>query len=822
MMRLRAWTAPLLLLVLLIAAGRAHSQEGFRVVQIEVEGNRAASRTLITGVSSIYEGMDLTPTAVSETMHRLYGLGIFEDVKIEAENVTGGLKVYIVVKERPKLGGLEFSGNKKIKTKQLKEELSLGVGGYISPHLIQLQANRIYNLYAAKGYFQAEITPRLEYSADSTEAVLKYKITEKSKVKVEKVVLTGNKRVKANDLVKKMRNRKRGFLKSSDFAQDKYQEDLEKIIAECHKRGFIDAYLLSDSMAIDTTRNRMTIYLEIYEGPRYYFGDVVFRSHEVLETTALERVLKFEEGDVFNSEKYEESLDEMYAAYSDIGYLHVRILDEKTTRADSIIDITYDIAEGLPSHVRMVHIVGNLKTKERVIRREVSMLPGRIFSRSLLIRSVRDVMTLNYFKNVEPIPIGLPSGDVDIEFKVEEKPTGQVSAGAAFNSQDKLVGTFGLGIPNFRGNGQNLSFNIDYGSRRNSFSVSFTEPWLFGRPTLLGLNAYVLNRRWFDEYTEGRQGGSIRLGRRLRWPDNYVRGYASYQLERTQFYDFDDGFVRSNSFRSTYWYDRDDDALRKDRLLGSRIHDPYPGSILQYEDDWLTASRLVLTIIRDSRNLPEFATSGSRLAYSLENTGGILGGFWRYQKHTLSLAKFFPIIGDIALATKVEYGVLRSPRGDDRILVSDRFTPGGTAYDGIVRGYDDGSLTPDSTITQDTSFYYLDSSAVVGVDPPYDTTFASFTTRVRGKYMLVTNVELQFPIVPQQVYGLLFFDAGNSWLHKNDIKPITGLYKSIGFGFRIAVPGMGTLGFDFGYPLDRVEGQKRSLKTHFQIGTTFR
>lgn len=822
MLKQRAWVALFFVFTLLGQDELANAQEGYRVVDVEIEGNRVASKSLIVGVSSIDKGDLLTPTAIAETIRRLYGLGIFSDVTIEAEEVTGGLKVYIVVKELPKLSGLQFTGNKKIKTKQLKKKLGLGVGGYISPYLIQQKKSEIYYMYAEKGYFQAEIAPALEYNTDSTEAILKYKIAEKSKVKVEKVVLTGNKHVKAKDLIKKMRNRKRGFLKSSNFAQDQYDEDMIKIIDEYHRRGFIDAYSVSDSISIDTTRNRMTIFLDVYEGPKYYFGKARFKSNKELQTSVLEKLPKFKEGDVFDAEEYDESLIELYSAYSEIGHLHVRIVDERTTRADSIIDVTYDITEGLPSHVNLVKIVGNRKTKEKVIRREIKMLPGKVFSRSLLVRSVREVMALNYFNTVEPVPLDLPTGDVDIEFNVDEKQTGQISAGAGYNSQDKLVGTLGMAIPNFRGNGQNLSFSIDFGSRRNSLSVSFTEPWLAGRPTLLGISAFAVNRRWFNDYTEGRTGGSIRLGRRLRWPDDYFWVFASYQLERNRFFDFDPTFVRTSSYKSFYWYDRDGAAPSQDGLLDQKIYGPYPGSILQYEEEWLTASRLSFTVTRDSRNLPEFATSGSIFSYTFENTGGLLGGFWKYRKHSLSLAKFIPIVWDIALAAKVQYGVVTSPGGDDRILITDRFTPGGTAYDGVVRGYDDGSLTPDSAVIQDTSFYFLDSNAVVGIDPPDDTTFAGFTTRVRGKYMLVTNLELQFPIARRQIYGLLFFDAGNSWLRRRDIKPITGLYKGVGFGFRIVIPGIGTLGFDFGYPLDSVRDQKRSWKPHFQVGTTFR
>lgn len=807
----------------LSAISMAQSQQNFRVVDVVVEGNRVATNSLILGVADIKSGSDLTPTLVSEAIRRLYRLGIFSTVRVEAEDVMGGIKVYIVVNELPKLAGIEFTGNDKMKDGELKEKLGLGIGGYISPFLIDRAKNKIQELYAEKGYFRAEASARLEFNADSSEAVLKFDIDEKSKVKVDNVVLTGNKRVEAGDLVGKMRNRKRGFLKSSNFAQEKYAEDLEKVIEELHKRGYIDAYLINDSLQIDTALNRMTIYLDIYEGPLYYFGNATVKGNEKLRAEFLKTKLKYKPFDVFSSEKYDNSLFELYTSYQEIGHLHIRIQDEKSTRADSIIDISYDISEGLPSHVNLVKIIGNTKTKDKVIRREISILPDQIFNRALLIRSVRDVMALNYFANVQPDLIDLPSGDVDIEFKVEEKQTGEIMAGAGYNSQDKLVGNVGMGIPNFRGMGQRLNFNVEFGTRRNSFSLSFTEPWLFGRPTLLGSDIFALNRRWFDDYTEGRRGGSVRVGRRLKWPDNYFRAFASFRLEENRFYDFEDFFIRENSFKDINQYAYTDTSGNSISQTIVNVNEPYPGSILNYNEDWLSSSKLSLTLSRDSRNLPEFATSGSNLSYTISQTGDWLGGYWEYQKHEISAAKFIPLIGNIALAAKIQYGVVTSPGDDARILVSERFTPGGTAYDGIVRGYNDGSLTPDTVVgTSDTYNYYSGHPDSAGTVLDSSVVRAGFKTRVRGKYMLVSNLEIQVPIVSRQIYALTFFDAGNAWLHKSDIKPISGLYKSYGFGFRVAVPGIGTLGFDFGKPLDKVEGQDKKWKAHFQIGTTFR
>lgn len=820
-MKARARTALLLVFVLsALVAVSAEAQE-FRIVDIEVVGNRAASKSLITGVSSLEKGEVLAATDVSETIRRLYGLGIFSDVRVDAEPVTGGLKLFIVVVELPKLTGIEFDGYKKVKEKDLKDELiDIGIGGYISPYLIRDKKNQIAALYAERGYFQAEITYELDYNDDSTEASLLFKIDEKSKVKVEKVVLTGNQRIKAKDLIKKMRNRKRGFLRTSDFAQDKYEEDLVKIVDEYHEKGYIDAYMVSDSTVIDTTRNRMTIYLEVYEGPRYYFGTFSFEGNEILKTATLNRMMKYSEGEVFAQETYDRSLEEIYTGYYQIGRLHTRVADIRTTREDSIVDVKYEIAEGLPSHINMIKIVGNYKTKENVIRRELKVYPGEIFNQAYLIRSIRDVMALNYFEQVIPNPLALPNGDVDIEFRVTEKRTGEIMAGAGYNSQDKLVGNIGLGIPNFRGNGQNVALNIEFGRRRNSFSLSFTEPWMFGRPTLLGVSAFMVNRRWFSDYTEGRQGGSMRLGRRLRWPDNYFRMYASYSLERNRFFDFDDAFKARNSYKASYYHR---DPIFGDVLRGQVLYGPYPGSVTAYNEEWRAASRFSINITRDSRDLPQFATSGSRFSYTFENSGGLLGGFWHYQKHSIEVAKFVPLFWGISLATKVQYRVVTSPSGDDHILITDRFTPGGTDFDGTVRGYNGGDLTPDSLVTSsDTAFYYYDANALIGIDPPDDTSFTSFRTRVRGKYMLIANMEIQIPIANQSIYGLIFFDAGNSWLHRRDIKPITGLYRGAGLGFRVAVPGLGTLGFDFGYALDDFNGQGKGWKPHFQYGSTFR
>ena len=821
-----------MLLGLILLAGLSYGQvQSFNIVDVKVEGNHVATSNLILSVAGIQKGSELTATVSQDAVSRLYGLGFFEDIELLADEVTGGLSLIIKVKELPKLRNLDFQGNKEIKTGKLKETLGISTNNYLSRNLIFEKKNAIIDLYGEKGYFMAKVESELKYNDDSTLADLIYKIKEGSKVKVDKVFLTGNDRVPANKIIGKMRNRKRGLLKSSDFDKEKYAEDKDKVIDYLHEQGYIDAYLKSDSIAVDSNINKMYIYFDIYEGPRYYFGQSYFSGNEVFDSKTLGKVIKYKEGQVFTNKKFEESYYEIYFAYQEKGHLHVRVMDDRKTR-DSLIDITYDITEGLPSEVNLVKILGNTRTKEKVIRREMTLHPGQVFHRSLLLRSVRDIMQLNYFGNVTPDIVDLPNGDVDLTITVEEKPTAQISAGAGYSGVDKFVGTFGLGIPNFRGMGQQASINVDIGSERNSYSLSFTEPWAFSTPTLLGGELYYTNRVWYSDYTEGSRGGSVRVGRRLRWPDNYFRVYGVYRIEDNRYYDFSDDFLNSYSYLTKKYVDvlGDDSTVTSSTLYDYERGEPYPGSLLRYNENWFSASTVQFSIVRDSRDLPEFATRGSILSYSYEKTGSFLGGFWNYDKHMISLSKFIPIIGNIALAGKLTYGVVSSRGDDSTILISERFSPGGTGYTGIIRGYDDGSLTPDTMmITMDTAKYYVWPDTTLSGEP-YKTVVTVDTSlaTVRGKYLLVGNFELQIPVIQNQLYLLGFFDIGNSWLYRKDID-LNDLYKGVGLGFRLVVPGIGTLGFDFGYALDEqvspINGkvrQGRGWKPHFQIGTTFR
>lgn len=830
----------------LFSSTKLSAQTNLTIVEVEVVGATHTSTDLIKSVAALLPGSQLNASVIRDAVIRLDGLALFDDVTVKVEEVEGGAKLYIVVDERARLKSISYIGNDKLSNDDLDDAVKIKEGAYVSGFTIFSKNQDILRAYADKGYYLAEVSYELTYSTDSSDVSVEFTISESEKVKVRSVFLTGAVQMDSAKLVGAMSNRKKGFMRSSNYNKDKYQDDLEKVIDEYRKNGFIDAYIISDSIFIDTPLNRMDIFLETYEGPRYYFGEATFTDNDLYTDQQLTRAMKYSSWDIFDQEKYDESIFAIYEAYQERGHLHIRVLDQKKFN-DSIIDIDYQIVEGLPSKVNLVNITGNQKTKDKVIRRELSVYPGQVFHRSRLLRSMRNAMALNYFTNVVPDVKDLPNGDVDVSFAVEEKQTGQLNAGAGYSARDRLVGTFGMGIPNLFGNGQTLNFNIEFGGRRNSTQISFTEPWMFGRPTLFGADIFQLNREFVNVYTEGRRGGSLRFGKRLSWPDNFFRTTFTYRLEGNRFFDFDNGFKFTNTFTSRLIADSSFVFFDSSGILDTttvRIqndttyYDPKPGSLLELGEEWNTASILSFALSRDSRNLPEFATSGSKFRYTLSKSGDFLGGFWDYTKHFGEYTKYFNLYKGIALATRFQFGAVIGA-DDVRILETEKFAPGGTSFLGVVRGYDDGSLTPDRLIGGDTTFtrtIVYDTTGPGGAGAiPTDTTIETSdrprSTRTRGRFMLVTNWEISFPIAKNSFYFLTFFDAGNSWAKFEDIKPINGLFPGAGVGFRLAVPGIGTIGFDFAKPFKRrpfydFQGNLTSddlgWRSHFQVGSIFR
>jgi len=737
-----------------------------RISEIVVEGElRRVAESLILSTIGLSPGIELSHENVQEAARSLYALGVFEDVQLfGAEGSDGGVKLIVVLKEYPALEGLRFKGHKELKEKEMKEAIGLIIGQVIAPKDIARGRQRIIELYREKGYLRAEVTGRLFDAADEGRAFLQYDIDEGDKVQVEQIDIFGNESLGDGKIRKVMETKEDRWWRKGDFQPEIHREDLERILALYRSEGYQQATITRDSIYYDSTRTELFIDIEVDEGEQYRLGEVSWNGNELFTAEELRRQLDVDQGDVFKLSTPELAYL-VRSAYFEKGYLDTEVIPQEEIRGDTI-DVSFQVFEGEPFRVRRVDFSGNIRTREKVLRREIALRPGDVFKKSQLDESQRRLYMLGFFKDVQVRHLNSAlEGDraIDVVFDVEEQRTGAASMGAGYSDRDKLVGTIGLQIPNFRGMGQNLDFSWEFGTRREQFLIGFTEPWLLDTPTSLSFRVYTLNQKYYDSFDFKRNSVSVRLGRRLQKPA-FTSLSIGYQLRDESYSDFSASYA---------------DAA------ASGSYQPR------------TTSSLDVVLRRDTRDFPNFPTRGTVFSYTPEVASSFIAGDVDFHRHELIYNYYRPSWWQFVLAVETKFAIVDgfSDWDDRNISFWDRFTPGGVDWwDGQVRGYPDASLGP------------RDAAG----------------NNIGGRSMMTINLEYRFPITERQVVGLFFADAGNAWTGVADFDPLD-LRRSLGVGFRLLTPMLGMIGFDFGYGFDRrdVDGQRPGMTTHFQFGPRF-
>ena len=757
-----------LVLLSLFAVAVLPSQSfGARVDSLIVRGNFRSNARLIKQTSGISIGDDVTPgdartsTMVQMALRNIYALGVFHDVRISHEMIAPGReKVIIEVEEFPVLNQLSISGEDEISEEDLLNKIRLASGQLVTPQALKRVTEEILTEYRAKGHYLASIVPE-QTPVPGGQVDLNLNIDEGARVQVQRIRFIGADAIPHRKLKDEMETNEDRWWRSADFDEEKYREDKNKIIAFYRKHGYREAYIQRDSIYLSDDRSDLFIDIWINEGRQYHYGRISWEGNVLLSDPEMHGMLSLSEGDVYNREAFDEAVFNVHSAYQEQGYWAAMIDPVEIPRNDTI-DIRFTVVEGEPSRVNFVDILGNDKTKDKVIRRELTVVPGDVFRRSALERSHRNVFYLNYFENVEPDIRPLPTGNVDVVLRVREKPTGTVNMSVGYGEVDKWVGSIGLSIPNLMGNGQQLDFQWEFGQTKTSFYLSFTEPWLFDTPTSGTISLF--NTRQELTVTEESRGFSLRIGRRLRWPDDYSRIYGRYSFTSETY-----------TFPSSFTY----------AMKASYLNDP--------NDPTLISSSFGVTYVRDSRNLPMFPTQGSYFSYDFSIAGGPLGGDVAYRRHMVEVAYHLPLfsIGDWtpALALKSTFGQINSS-SPLNVPLGERFRPGGISYDGQIRGYPD---------------YYVGPRDASG-------------NATGGFTMLINSAEVSFPIVDQQIYALAFADAGNAWRSLSEMNPYE-MRRSLGVGVRFILPLAGVIGLDFAYGYDRTNLESGAQwETHFQFG----
>lgn len=679
----------LLVAVLLVSCTLSQAQqrpEVFKILGISVEGQRSSDPAAIIANTGLKVGEEITlPGDQTRTaIDRLYGLRLFDDIQIFTENRTPeGVYLLIRVRENPRLEKTEIVGNDELSEDEVLKRVNLVKGQIVTAQDLSLIRRLLRLKYAEDGYLNADINPVLIKDSTGNRVTLRVTIDEGPKVKVDRIIFHGNKQFSDDDLKGSMKETAERawwkFWASNKFDKKKYEEDKRLILNYYQKNGYRDAEIISDSLLYDKNKQYLTIDIVVHEGPPYRVRNIIWEGNTVYTPEVLSQRLGFLKGDIYDKEKFEKNLyrseeeTDVSSLYMDNGYLMFQAEPEEARVGGDSLDITIHMRERNQFRIGQVVITGNTKTHEKVIRRELYTLPGDYFSRQAVIRSARQLSQLNYFNPEKIKPdtrnLDVEKGSVDLEYAVEEKSSDTFNMSVGYSGYFGFNGALGLTFNNFSlkeplrgGAGQMLSFDWQFGegSRYRTFSIGFTEPWMFDTPTLFGVNLF--DQRQIFYYDLRLTGASVRVGRRFRWPDYLFRGDWTLRFQRN------------------------------DVISGGSY----------YLEGTTTQVDISQVISRNSTDSPIFPTRGSNFSLLTELSGGFLPGNVKFSKHIFNADWYVPILGGnrIALALSSTLGFVFGIGDNPRIQPTDVFFMGGTGLGYFnttpLRGYEDRGVGPAS------------------------------------------------------------------------------------------------------------------------------
>ncbi|MCF8215350.1 MAG: outer membrane protein assembly factor BamA [Chlorobium sp.] len=741
---------------------------------------------------------------LSGAMQYLWQLQLFSDIGVEkTEHADKNVTLKFIVRELPLLESMSFEGNDKFDAEELQRTAEIRTGKKLNEQELLTAVNKIEKLYAGKGYLTAGAEYRLqETGANKVKAIIS--IREGSKVAIEKIRFHGNNAFsqgKLRGVFKETAQNSwwRKIFGAPKLDKDKFTEDKNLLIEFYRENGYRDAKVVSDSISYTDNKKGLFLDIHIEEGPLYSIGNVTFigNTREFATTEILEKTFRIKSGDSYNAKLIQERLNfsqdnsDVSSLYLDRGYLGFRANLEEQVTEPGKVDLLIYLREGEQFQLKTINIKGNTKTKDHVIRRELYTIPGDMFSRKNVVRSIREINMLSYFDPESLKPDIQPderNNTVDITYAVTEKQTDTFNASIGYSGSSGFIGALGVTFNNFslqdifntesyrplpHGDGQKLSLQWQFGNDDyNTLGLSFTEPWAFGGPTAIGFSVFKTHRTYDftdddndeNEKTIDQYGTTLNIGRRLTWPDDYFS--INWKIK---YLHSEGGFV-------SFIQDEGDAPEEADEF-----------SITQ-------------TISRNSIDSPIYPRRGSKNSLSAQLAGGPLPGTINFYKFTLNSSWYLPVTKNLIFNFSTQHGYLSTFDKEDYLPYTDYFYMGGSGLSSLptipMRGYDDRSF---GTQLDDDSELYG------------GTIYSKFSTELRYPLTLSPSVS---------VYALAFFEAGNLWENMDAVN-YSDMKKAAGLGLRLYLPIIGLVGLDYGYGFDKVPGDdEKGWKFMFTFGTS--
>lgn len=748
---------------------------GGRIEKIIIKGNRKIEADAIRAKLVSREGGEYSENLIRDDINEIFGLGFFYNIEVDRSESTPITLTYTVT-EKPSITEIAYEGNDELNDDELKETTGLKPYEILNTEKIREATDKMEKLYEDKGFFLARVNHRVVPTGEADNVKLIFDIKENDKVRVKRISFIGNKKLGANRLREVMITKEGGFFSfisgSGAYKQDAFDRDVQMLSLLYYNDGYVQAKIDRPQVYVTPDKKAIFISIRVEEGEQYrvgtvdFTGDLLFSREELFETTHIQ-----EQG-IFRYQVLQEDLRALQAKYGDLGYAYANPIPRVRFReADKEADITFEIDKGHKVYLGRINTVGNSKTRDKVIRRELRVMEGELYNETRQRESLENVKRLGYFEDVnfnKKAPKGHPE-IMDIDIVVKERNTGTVQVGAGYSNFNGFVFNGQVSQINFLGKGQKLNVSIDLSKRTSLYKAGFTEPYFMDTEWLVGGEVYRSQRLLLD-YTETKTGGDVRLGHPLA---PYLDGSIRYRLDKTE--------------------------LEVDPDTG----DP---QLFPVQTANGTTSSVTFFLDYDKRDDRFAPSKGIFTTLSLEYAG--VGGNINYTKGVGVFRYYKKLFWDVVWRNNLTYGFVSSNKDGQPPPFNELFLLGGA---NSLRGFDwfSQGRRKHSDKVQDQ----LEST---GMPKPeaYQKSFRPFG----GTQELFYNLEFQFPLITEAgIKGVVFYDVGQA---EDQLLP-EYFRQDVGFGFRWFSP-IGPLRFEWGFPLQRKEEYGESaVNFEFAIGAPF-
>lgn len=767
---------------------------GRTIVDVEVRGNRRVEADTIIDRIQLGPGDTLDRERVSDDIHRVYDLGFFEDIRVEAQRVSADeVSLTFIVEEKPAVDRIEYVGADSIDTDDIAEVVTVQRFSILDMGRVNASAEAIRNLYHEEGYFLADVDFEVTTREDRPDlAVVTFIIQEFAQVQVKRVTLLGNEALPDEELQRVMATREGNllsfFTEMGTFKEDDFEEDLQRLTAYYYDQGYVQVQVQMPTIRLSDDKRHLYVTIRIDEGPRHSRGEVDVQGDLLADREELMAMLRLPDEEYFRYGALQEDMMRLSRFYQDAGYANVQV--NPLTRIDPAInevDVAFDIRQGEQVRIGRIEIRGNTTTRDLVIRRQLAIEEGDLYSASDIERSRARVERLGFFEEVNITSQRTASPDtVDLQVQVGERPTGTFQLGAGLSSQESFIFQGQVSQENLFGRGQALQLSVQHSAIRTLFNLRFSEPWLLGTRWQFATDLYNFDFLYQD-FRRRSTGGSLTFG--------YPIGEAL-------------GLAIGDSLSASVRYKLENVDVEPGGITGAQA----PPTSPLFQGGLTSSVRLGTSY--DTRDNQLFPTRGAYHSGSVEVADGTFTlSENQFLKFDGDLRAYFPLVWNFVLRLNASAGYVANRSPDRPVPIFERYFVGGPE---TVRGFERFTLGPSQRVPATTD----------------DPSGALDEFHLGGNKQLILTAEVEFPIfAAAQLRGVIFADAGNAF---GEGQPLTlrpdlfaddqefyadALRTAVGVGVRWFSP-IGPLRFEWGFPLQRLPGE-RGMVFDFSITNAF-